>query len=72
MFYAGDLFAIFVFVGSRWLVPYELHARLWVLALAEPSEVLRPNCTVQAPLLGKRTAPLTVRLALAAPVVLLF
>src|SRR6185503_18511049 len=72
MLNARDLFSVFVFVGSRRLVPYELQACLWMLALAESGEVFCPNSTAQAPLLCKRTAPLAVRLSFAAPVVLLF
>ena len=73
MFYARDLFAVFVFVGSRRLVLNELQACLWVLALAESSEVFRANSTAHTPhSLSKRTMPLAVRLSFAGPVILLF
>ena len=39
MLYAGDLLAVFVLVGFRWLVLDKLRADLWMLSLAQSGEV---------------------------------
>ena len=72
VFHAGDLLAVFVFVGSGRLVFDELHAALRMLAFAQTGEVLGADFTMQTPLLRKPALPLTMRLLVAAPVVLLF
>jgi hypothetical protein len=68
---ARNLLAILVLVGSRRLVLDELCAALWMLALAQVSESICLDSTVESPFLRKLTAPFAVCLPIAAPVVLL-
>ena len=71
MFCAGDLLAILVFVGSRWLMLDELRSTLWMLTFAQSSKLLISDCAMQTPLTRKPSLPLAVSLLVAAPVVLL-
>ena len=71
MFCAGDLLAVLVFVGSRWLMLDELRSTLWMLAFAQSCKLLISDCAVQTPLTRKLSLPFTVSLPITAPVVLL-
>lgn len=49
----------------------ELHVGVRVLALAQPREVFRFDCSTEIPFLGKPPLPFAMTLLVAAPIVLL-
>ena len=51
-------------------MPYELLFGVRMLAFTQSRKVFGTNATLQPPLLGESTLPLTVTLLIAAPVVL--
>src|SRR5208283_3657398 len=67
---AGHLSAKFAFIGSRNLMPHELLFGVRMLAFTQSCKVFGTNATLQPPLLGEPTLPLTVTLLIAAPIVL--
>ena len=69
---AGDLLAVFIFVGSGWLMLDELYAALRLLAFAQARKVRVIHRALQTPLTRKPSLPLAVPLSVAAPVILVF
>ena len=65
----SDLLTVPVLIGSRRLVPDHLLLGEWVLAFAQPGEMLRADLALQTKLGGKLALPLAVTLLTSAPVV---
>src|SRR5258708_31234067 len=67
----SDLLAVFVLIGSRWLVLDKLRAALRMLTFTQSCEVVCSDGAAQFSLRRKSATPFAVCVSVAAPVVLL-
>src|SRR5580698_7749462 len=72
MLRARDPLAVFIFVGSGWLMLDKLFGTLWMLPFTQSCKVLVSDYALQTPFMCKFSLPLAMSLLVAAPVVLLF